>query len=56
MTLMGKSRAGDQAHMAASGRRRPSCQSGAAPDYEILEKFSLIFLHVSREPGGKGDN
>jgi hypothetical protein len=33
-TMRGKSRAGDQAHMTASGRRRPSCQSGVAPDHD----------------------
>src|SRR5450830_1663669 len=33
-TMMGKNRAGDQAHVAASGRERPSCQSGGALDHE----------------------
>jgi hypothetical protein len=45
--------AGDQAHMAASGRQRPSCKSGAAPDHESRadkQAFSAPFWrHAEHE-------
>jgi hypothetical protein len=46
-TIRGKRPAGDQAHMAASGQRRPSCQTGAAPDHESrLDILGVVLAPV----------